>query len=734
MKNIFRITAALVAATLVYACSKDSDSPNEKIEQLLMSPDTLRLEAGETARVNATYKVTEKGTGTLTQKKDVTTSPNTLWLSSDEEVAEIGKGQVTAIAEGQAVIRAEYAGAAAQTVVIVNGNSQPDDNNGKEDDDQHNQKPGDKDPIIPRGPLKTTLDREMELDALADQMVRIPFTILTANSDNISVYDKSDNLEVVINGTEGVLSFKAGSLSTEATVVLTDGKDLVLYYMLAHVLEFGKENQQDQFNISADEQSVTMTVNTDLPKHLENWMVVTTDAEWISISEIRLDGYRHAEVTMNVQKNTGAYDRTATVSMRLQNDHHSTEAITYTLTQAMGNEKKDGYVYFECVNLKRAVLESYDPDGNREISYEEAAAVRSLDVAGRGVTSMTGVEHMHNLEYLDIRNNRIPKDKVVDLSGEHYALDKIYCDHEITLDITGCALFVDGEFPLMTIARTNQYYRVGQTIGHGDKEETYVSTDYSRDGERITIQTHTRGKGIKFLLIGQYFVDLDVNSGYYDQLMNQVAETIFSKEPFKSYRDCFDVEYIVNVDEMRLDKEGPFDSTIYDYDINTLFISSAEFTSSSAIGWGYTADISLDGFYRDETVILHEIGHFFAGLGDEYYPHPKYEYGRFEGCPNISYSNDPELVPWSRFLKDETYKNHVGIYEGAGGLEKGAYRPSEDSIMNTRQTSKEYNAPSRYELFSSIVGKSGLMKEKYGDNYTEDDFWNEFVEYDKINL
>lgn len=735
MKNIFRITAALVAATAVYAsCSKDPDTPVEKIEQMLMSADTLRLEAGKTAKITATYKVTEKGTGTLTQKKDVTTSQKTLWLSSNDEIAEVGKGQVTAVAKGQAVIRAEYAGASAQTVVIVTDNRQSDNGGDQKDDGQQNQKPEDKDPVIPRGPLKTTLSRQMELNALAGQAVTVPFTILSANSDDIAIYDKSDNLEVVINGTEGVLTFPAENLSTEATVVLTDGKDVVMCYMLAHVLEFNKENLQDHFDVTSDEQAVTLTVNTNLPKHLSDWMVVETDAEWLQNSEIKLDGYRHAEVTMSIQKNADAYDRTATVSIRLQNEYHSTEVITYTLTQGMANEKKEGCVWFECVNLKRAVLESYDTDGDREISYEEAAAVRILDVAGRGVTSMTGVEHMHNLEYLDFRDNRIPKGKVVDLSGEHYALDEVYCDRENTLDITGCALFVDGDCSSETTARTNQYYRWGETIVNGFEPETYISSDFSRDGERITIQTHTRGKGIKFLLIGQYFVDLDVNSGYYDQLMNQVAETIFSKEPFKSYRDCFDVEYIVNVDEKRLDKKGPFDSTIYDYEINTLFISSADFTSSSAIGWGYSASISLSTFLIDKTVVLHEVGHFFSGLADEYYPHPTYKRGDFEGCPNVSYTNDPELIPWSRFLKDETYKKYVGIYEGAGGLEKGAYRPSEDSIMNKYQTIKEYNAPSRYALFSSIVGKSGLMKEKYGDNYTEEDFWNEFVEYDKINL
>ena len=109
------------------------------------------------------------------------------------------------------------------------------------------------------------------------------------------------------------------------------------------------------------------------------------------------------------------------------------------------------------------------------------------------------------------------------------------------------------------------------------------------------------------------------------------------------------------------------------------------FYCSSAIGNTYSGDI-----------IIHEFGHGFAGLADEYYQ-DETGYGDF-------YNNDIEpwepnittLVhfdaKWKDMLEKKTpvptprekkYENTVGVFEGGGYEAKGIYSPHMDCLMKT---------------------------------------------------
>ena len=62
------------------------------------------------------------------------------------------------------------------------------------------------------------------------------------------------------------------------------------------------------------------------------------------------------------------------------------------------------------------------------------------------------------------------------------------------------------------------------------------------DGEVSILQTHTKGNGIKIVIMGDQFVDMDmVSGGLYETKANETMEHYFSIEPFKSLRDFFDV-------------------------------------------------------------------------------------------------------------------------------------------------------------------------------------------------
>ena len=93
-------------------------------------------------------------------------------------------------------------------------------------------------------------------------------------------------------------------------------------------------------------------------------------------------------------------------------------------------------------------------------------------------------------------------------------------------------------------------------------------------------------------------------------------------------------------------------------------------------------------------IIVHEFGHGFAGLGDEYVGGS--EYNDFYNLklepadPNVTTLVD-FASKWKDMVEQGTpvptpatseYNDKVGVYEGAGYLRKGLYRPMQDCLMN----------------------------------------------------
>jgi IgA Peptidase M64. len=109
------------------------------------------------------------------------------------------------------------------------------------------------------------------------------------------------------------------------------------------------------------------------------------------------------------------------------------------------------------------------------------------------------------------------------------------------------------------------------------------------------------------------------------------------------------------------------------------------FYCSSAIGNSFTSDI-----------IIHEFGHGFAGLADEYYD----DAGGYEEFYNLKVEpwepNITTLVDfdkkWSNMVekglpvptpRTQKYENKVGVFEGGGYEPKGVYSPVMDCLMKS---------------------------------------------------
>lgn len=314
------------------------------------------------------------------------------------------------------------------------------------------------------------------------------------------------------------------------------------------------------------------------------------------------------------------------------------------------------------------------------------------------------------------------------------------------------------------------YARLGEPEEHPIfSTEYYTSTDYSRDGEVVTLQTASVGKGIDLVFMGDAYVDRDMETGgKYETDMKQSMEYFFSIEPYKSFRNRFNV-YAVKVisgTEYISDQSGRMDlrigmfmgndyggddnicfeyaSKIPDIDLDNATIVNVVNNPNDFFISGYTnmydtgasvAHIDVGG---PSEVIIHEAGgHGVAKLLDEYI-YEGYEnvtattedkasfdsYYKSRGWgANIDFTNSPDEIQWAHLLKDERYANEVGIYEGAYLWAKGVYRPTEKSVMN--QDYSWFNAPSREAIYKAI------MRASEGDNWTYD--FEDFASYDAIN-
>ena len=76
--------------------------------------------------------------------------------------------------------------------------------------------------------------------------------------------------------------------------------------------------------------------------------------------------------------------------------------------------------------------------------------------------------------------------------------------------------------------------------------ETLFSGNYEDDGKVTVLQEHTAGNGIPLVLMGDGFIDTEIKSGYYGQVMDKAVENIFTEHPISELKEYFDI-YSVTV-------------------------------------------------------------------------------------------------------------------------------------------------------------------------------------------
>lgn len=282
----------------------------------------------------------------------------------------------------------------------------------------------------------------------------------------------------------------------------------------------------------------------------------------------------------------------------------------------------------------------------------------------------------------------------------------------------------------------------------------YTSSDYSKDGEVVTLQEATEGTGIDLVFMGEGFVDKAMGAGgAYEQKMNEAMEQFFKVEPYKSLRNRFTVKAVKVVSpnaEFLFDAKHTInqsDEIAFKYAQNAVGTDADKamvvvvYNVEASVGRSYTTlyyddkgsfvAYCMDGV---STVLNHEVGgHGIAHLADEYVEpgneslslptERKNELDEAHSSKgwymNVDYNLGSQSV-WKDYLTDSRYTSeNIGSYEGAFLYGKGCYRPTENSMM--RYNNAPFNAPSREAIYKRVMT---LTDPSY--KYSHEDF----VEFD----
>ena len=199
------------------------------------------------------------------------------------------------------------------------------------------------------------------------------------------------------------------------------------------------------------------------------------------------------------------------------------------------------------------------------------------------------------------------------------------------------------------------------------------------------------------------------------------ADFLFSQKPFDRFKDEFNIWIVESVSEeagtdipgYNIYKRTVVNSSFYTFDSERYLMSEDIFKIrdiASVVpyddicvlvntdkygggGYNYHAIFSVDNDYSDK-VFVHEFGHSFAGLGDEYY------YANDEEFYNLTIEpwepNLTTLVDFEKKWKDKIdeqipiptprekdYEKSIGVFEGGGYVNKGMYSPYMDCRMKT---------------------------------------------------
>lgn len=238
-------------------------------------------------------------------------------------------------------------------------------------------------------------------------------------------------------------------------------------------------------------------------------------------------------------------------------------------------------------------------------------------------------------------------------------------------------------------------------------------------------------EGINIVIVGDALdTSSETNRDLYLNLKKIEANALLNVEPFLGYKENFNIYGIYTKDTLDLD-DADF-SAVNKLTLNLKKNTHLILVSSHNVLWDRDGDgigetlgyaTGNTGVYRSghPDIMIHEAGHAFAGLSDEYVELTGEEIevlteeeltysiiknGDLSYSPNLDTTNNLNEIKWKHFIGLEGYES-VGAFEGgAQFFTFGVWKPEERSIMGS--WGSHFNAPSREAIVKRIYEIKGM--------------------------
>ena len=278
---------------------------------------------------------------------------------------------------------------------------------------------------------------------------------------------------------------------------------------------------------------------------------------------------------------------------------------------------------------------------------------------------------------------------------------------------------------VVTISLKDVYHKVNASLTH-----EIIPNDiliHQRGTNHITphrylLQNGNAADCIDVAIMAEGYTEKEMDIFYKDA--QTACDALFSHEPFKKLKDKFNIVAVASPSEdsgVSIPGQGKWKSTAVSSHFNTFYSDRYLTTSRVKSIHNWLAGIPYEhiiilantdtygggGIYNSYTlttahhpdfqpVVVHEFGHSFGGLADEYARSEEHT-SELQSPLDISYAVFCLKKKWKDMIPEGTaiptpvatenadLYTKVGVYEGAGYTQKGLYRPTTECRMKINE-------------------------------------------------
>jgi IgA Peptidase M64/Secretion system C-terminal sorting domain len=239
--------------------------------------------------------------------------------------------------------------------------------------------------------------------------------------------------------------------------------------------------------------------------------------------------------------------------------------------------------------------------------------------------------------------------------------------------------------------------------------EGYTSPELSKYWSDANTMLHKLLETPPFKEYNGYFNAFAIAVASNESGADHPSRNLFRNTFFHSTYDSFGIQRLITITAAgRARVDSLLQLLMPEYDLVIMIVNDPEYGGSG----GFPAVTSINT--NAPEIVVHELGHSFAGLGDEYAdPYPGYPDNEE---PNTTRETRRNSIKWREWILDGTpiqtpnspqYAAVIGLFEGAHYHDTGWFRPKRDCKMRVLgvdfcEVCAEALVKSEYELIPPI--------------------------------